>query len=97
MSWYMQLEFCKQQLDFTYQEIADLTGTSHTQVRRWRDQKAQPTGPQKAIIKGIYEWGRDNGIGGKSYLVDCARRHGHYQFLKMVFCENTGQRQDIAA
>jgi DNA-binding transcriptional regulator YiaG len=76
MDWHSALEHCKAEHckaeeGFSDHEIAETTGTSHTQVRRWREQEATPTGPQEAIIEALTEWlQQESTIVGKSYLIE---------------------------
>lgn len=87
MAWHTKLEYCTVERDFSYREIAEFTGTSHTQVRRWRDQEAEPTDPQKAILGALSEWIQKDSVGGKAYLLGIARKRGHDEFLRTIFCE----------
>lgn len=89
MNWHTRLTQVKAEMDFSFKEIAELTGTSSTQVRRWRDGEASPTGPQKAIIEGLHDWLVEDTFGGKSYLLEVARRDGHYEFLQTLLCERS--------
>lgn len=92
MNWYQRLEYIRSKLDLSYRELGDLTGTSPTQVGRWMDGEAHPTGPQKAIIQGLHEWSSSERSfeGGKGHLLHTARQFGHYDFLKLLFCRNGG-------
>jgi hypothetical protein len=86
MDWYTHLKNCKDKHGFTDYEIAELTGTSHTQVRRWRNWEALPTGPQDAIIKAVDDWLDGNALAGKNHLLRIAQRRGHYSLLETIFC-----------
>lgn len=86
MDWHTHLKHCKDRHGFTDYEIAELTGTSHTQVRRWRDWEAGPTGPQEAIIEAIDKWLSGNALAGKNSLLNTARKRGHYAVLETIFC-----------
>jgi transcriptional regulator with XRE-family HTH domain len=87
MDWHSALKRCKAEEGLSDHEIGEITGTSHTQVRRWREQEATPTGPQEAIIVALTEWLQQDTIVGKSYLIESVRRHGHRKALEMIFCE----------
>jgi transcriptional regulator with XRE-family HTH domain len=88
MDWHSALKRCKAEEGLSDHEIGEITGTSHTQVRRWREQEATPTGPQEAIIVALTEWlQRDSSVGGKSYLIGIVRKRGHREALETIFCE----------
>lgn len=87
MGWYSKLEHCQKRRDFSDHEIAELTGTSHTQVRRWREREAEPTGVQAAILEALVEWIGSNTLGGKPYLLSILRKQGHRNALELLFCQ----------
>lgn len=94
MNWVAQFKHIRSELDLSYREIADLTGTSPTQVGRWKNNEAEPTGPQKAIIQGLHEWvsdSSDRSFEGKTYLLQTARQYGHYDFFNLLFCGSEGR------
>jgi hypothetical protein len=87
MGWYSKLEFCQKRGDFSDHEIAELTGTSHTQVRRWREREAEPTGVQAAIIEALTDWIQSRSLGGKPHLLTILRKQGHRSALELLFCQ----------
>jgi hypothetical protein len=81
-----KLRVIKSSLELTNREIAELTCSSHTQVSRWMKHDAEPTGLQKIVLDGLYEWTENDGIGGKSVLLDLVRREGHKALVREFVC-----------
>lgn len=78
----------RENMDLTYAEIGELTGTSHTQVQRWMDGEAEPSGVQKTILDGLHRWSMRDDIGGKHVLLNLLEKGRHDVVMRKLICPN---------
>lgn len=84
-TWDEALHECRDEIDLSYRELAEITGVSHAQVQRWNDpdSEGEPSGLHKAILISICQW-NDRYIRSKVDLLRVLRKRGHLRMLKKI-------------